>query len=375
MKKIDRYLLKELFLPIVFGISLFTFIFMIDIINSVSQILIVKSVSFLEVMILFSYLTPQIMTQTVPMGIFFGIMMTYNSMSSTSEMVAFQSSGLSLNRLIKTPVVLGILTTLLLYTMQEYTMTIAQSKAEKLMAKIAYSKPTTQFKEKQFVADSGGGNLYLEKIVSENILKGITFFIPDETNSFPKVLMAEKATVTTDGIVLDNVNTYIIMTTVKDKVDLKTGEVKTDLEKVDVIIGKTKKMDTPKSKFMGNFMNSQNTAMAMSVKTLIGKIKEAKAIGEDYRKYDIALYQKLYIPLSAIILATLAPLLSIRHSRTIKGLSLGISLAILFLYMGALNGILAFLEKGVGTPSVLLIIPNIVLLVSTIIFYVIKSRR
>ena len=372
MKKIDRYLLKELFLPIVFGVSLFTFIFMIDIINAVSQILIVKSVSMMEVLILFSYLTPQIMTQTVPMGIFFGIMMTYNSMSSTSEMVAFQSSGLSLNRLIKTPVVLGVLTTILLYLMQEYTMPLAQEKADKLMAKIAYSKPTTQFKEKQFVADSGGGNLYIEKLENENVLKGLIMFAPDETSVFPKILMAQKGTVETDGIVLDNVNTYIIMGTNQEKVDMKTGEVKVELEKVDVIVGKTKKMDIPKSRFMGDFMNSQKSAMAMSVKTLLQKIKEAKEIGEDYRKFENALYQKIYIPLSAIILATLAPLLSIKHSRTIKGLSLGISLAIIFLYMGSLNGILAFLERGVGSPAVLLVIPNVVLLVSTIIFYAIK---
>jgi len=301
--------------------------------------------------------------------------MTYNSMSSTSEMVAFQSSGLSLNRLIKTPVVLGLLTTILLYLMQEYTMPLAQEKADKLMAKIAYSKPTTQFKEKQFVADSGGGNLYIDKLENENVIKGLIMFAPDETNGFPKVLMAQKGTVTTDGIVLDNVNSYFVMGTTKEKVDMKTGEVKVELEKVDVIVGKTKKMDIPKSKFMGDFMNSQKTAMAMSVKTLLQNIKEAKVAGEDFRKYENALYQKLYIPLSAIILSTLAPLLSIRHSRTIKGLSLGISLAIIFAYMGSLNSILAFLEKGVGTPSVLLVIPNIVLLVTTVIFYAIKSRR
>ena len=375
MKKIDRYLLKELFLPIVFGVSLFTFIFMIDIINAVSQILIVKSVSMMEVLILFSYLTPQIMTQTVPMGIFFGIMMTYNSMSSTSEMVAFQSSGLSLNRLIKTPVVLGVLTTILLYLMQEYTMPLAQEKADKLMAKIAYSKPTTQFKEKQFVADSGGGNLYIEKLENENVLKGLIMFAPDETSVFPKILMAQKGTVETDGIVLDNVNSYFVMGTTKEKVDMKTGEVKVELEKVDVIVGKTQKMDIPKSKFMGDFMNSQKTAMAMSVKTLLQKIKEAKEIGENYRQYEIALYQKIYIPLSAIILATLAPLLSIRHSRTIKGLSLGISLAIIFSYMVALNSILTFLDRGIGKPSELLIIPNIVLLTFTIFSYIVKSRR
>lgn len=375
MKKIDRYLIKEMFLPAVFGISLFTFIFMIDIINSVSQILIVKSVSLLDVLTLFSYLTPQIMTQTVPMGLFFGIMMTYNSMSATSEMVAFQSSGLSLNRLMKTPVVLGIITTFSLYFMQEAVMPVAQSKAEALMRRIAFSKPTTQFKEKKFVADAGGMNLYIDKMNSESEMSGLIAFVKNDNSLYPTILMVEKAKFGENKLELDNVKSYYILSSAKDSINSSTGEVKQVLEKIDVVAGKTEKMETPKSKFMGDFSLSSNSAMAMSIKSLIKKINELKQTGENYRQYSNALFQKIYIPLSAIILATLAPLLSIKHSRTIKGLSLGISLAIIFMYMGSLNGILAFLEKGVGQPAVLLVIPNIVLLIATIIAYLLKYRR
>ena len=112
MKRIDRYVMKEMFLPVIFGISLITFALMIDIIRSIAETLIVKSVPMIEVMTMFSYLTPQIMVQTVPLGIFFGIMMTYNSMSTTSEMVAMQSAGMSINRILRMPLMIGLVVTI-----------------------------------------------------------------------------------------------------------------------------------------------------------------------------------------------------------------------------------------------------------------------
>jgi len=42
MKRIDRYVMKEMFLPVIFGISLITFALMIDIIRSIAETLIVK---------------------------------------------------------------------------------------------------------------------------------------------------------------------------------------------------------------------------------------------------------------------------------------------------------------------------------------------
>ena len=38
MKRIDRYVMKEMFLPVIFGISLITFALMIDIIKALKKI-------------------------------------------------------------------------------------------------------------------------------------------------------------------------------------------------------------------------------------------------------------------------------------------------------------------------------------------------
>ena len=49
MKIINRYILSEAKLPTIFGISLFTFIFMIEIIVSMMESIIIKGISLIDV--------------------------------------------------------------------------------------------------------------------------------------------------------------------------------------------------------------------------------------------------------------------------------------------------------------------------------------
>lgn len=57
MGKIDRYILKSMALPTVFGVSLFTFIFLIDILVEMMEKIIVKNISPLMVFEMISYLS------------------------------------------------------------------------------------------------------------------------------------------------------------------------------------------------------------------------------------------------------------------------------------------------------------------------------
>ena len=50
MKIIEKYILEEVKMPILFGISLFTFIFLIDIIVAMMENIIVKGISIIDIM-------------------------------------------------------------------------------------------------------------------------------------------------------------------------------------------------------------------------------------------------------------------------------------------------------------------------------------
>ena len=101
MKIINRYILSEAKLPIIFGISLFTFIFMIEIIVSMMESIIIKGISMIDVIRMLSFYLPMILSQTIPMGIFLGIMITFGKFTKSSEATAMNSIGMSLKDMIK----------------------------------------------------------------------------------------------------------------------------------------------------------------------------------------------------------------------------------------------------------------------------------
>lgn len=367
MKKIDKYLLKEMFLPVVFGVSLITFALMIDVISSIAETLIVKSVSLLEVLTMFSYLTPQILVQTIPLGVFFGIMMTYNSLSTTSEIVALQSSGMSLNRMLKTPLIIGLVTTFAIYGFQEKIQPLAQKKADALIRKIAYSKPSTQLEPKRFISNVGGAgmSIYVENFSAENIAENLISFKSGGKSPYPELYIAKRAEFTNSEIIINEAKIYTLFS--KDI----SGQNRRDFT---LLEGNVEKMVIPVSSFFGDPRQQKISEKSLGIKDLYYSIKEKKATGEEYKKSEVELYTKTLTPLGAVLFALLGPILSIRHSRTVKGLNLGISLGIIFAYMG-LNTILYSVAENNQIPLYLLILPNLLLLITTVIAYSIQSRR
>ena len=78
MKIIEKYILEEVKMPVLFGISLFTFIFLIDIIVAMMENIIVKGISIIDIIRILSFYLPPILSQTIPMGIFLGVMLTFS---------------------------------------------------------------------------------------------------------------------------------------------------------------------------------------------------------------------------------------------------------------------------------------------------------
>ena len=85
MKIIDKYIYKTLILPSIFGISIFTFILIINVFIEIMEKLFANDLPALSVLDYFIYLVPGVLTQTIPMGAFLGVMLAYGSLSESNE--------------------------------------------------------------------------------------------------------------------------------------------------------------------------------------------------------------------------------------------------------------------------------------------------
>lgn len=164
--------------------------------------------------------------------------MTYNNMSTTSEMVAMQSSGMSINRILRMPLFLGIVVTLGIYGFQEKVQPLAQ--ADMLMKKIAYSKPTAQLQPKQFVSDVGNMSVYVED-VTEDGKTNLIAFLKSGDSEFSQVIMAKETDFTNSEIIINDAKTYTVL----------PNEIKDENRKVYTLLeGSIKQRVTPISSFL-----------------------------------------------------------------------------------------------------------------------------
>ena len=105
LKALDRYLLREMVLPLVLGLVVLTFLLQVQPFMLQSQLLLAKGVPWTTILSALYMLLPQALSVTIPMAVLLGILVGFGRMAADREFVAMQACGVSVIRLLR-PVVL-----------------------------------------------------------------------------------------------------------------------------------------------------------------------------------------------------------------------------------------------------------------------------
>ena len=100
MSIIDRYVMRQVLMPFLLGLLVFTFIFIIPPLLQYAEGLVAKGVSGPIVAGLISLLVPQALAVTIPMSLLLALLIAFGRLSADREFVAMQACGISLRRLL-----------------------------------------------------------------------------------------------------------------------------------------------------------------------------------------------------------------------------------------------------------------------------------
>ena len=185
MKIINKYILDELKGPIILAVFVFTFIFLLDIVVTMMEHIIVKGISVFDVLRLLSFYIPPILTQTIPIGMFLGIMICFTKFSRNSESVAMVSTGMSIRAILKPILAIAIGAAIFIVFLQESIIPRSFVKLKYVGTKIAYENPVFQLKEKTFIDNLDGYSIYVDEVDSDGKAKNvIAFEKPKDKNKF-----------------------------------------------------------------------------------------------------------------------------------------------------------------------------------------------
>ncbi|MFY0481187.1 LptF/LptG family permease [Flavobacterium sp. PLA-1-15] len=175
MKILDRYLLKTFLITFTSVFVILFFIFILQTVWLFIAELAGKDLDLILIVKFLLYSMPTVIPLVLPLSILLASIMTFGDLSENYEFAAMKSSGVSLQRAMKSLIVFIFVLSIAAFAFANNVIPYAQYKFINFRKNIAQVKPAMAIAEGQF-SDVGNFNIKVEKKSGENgnLLQGVT---------------------------------------------------------------------------------------------------------------------------------------------------------------------------------------------------------
>jgi lipopolysaccharide export system permease protein len=347
----DGYILREMIPPFMFGLSAFLLFWVINLFFLAADYLINKGAPFFLVMRFLLYRIPQAAPLALPFSALFGALLGFTRLMADNEITALRTSGIPLSRIVRLPLVAGLVLFVAAYGINERITPFASDLSTRSFYQIVYKTATLPIQPHVFRSDpSVGKTFYINNVEPDGVtMDGVQIFEDNRAALFQNVITARTARIDGTNLVLKNATQI-------------TFKANGDIEAV--AYGKNITVGLPfgqgAQSFFSAALNDPNTMDSKQLSQQI-KIREATGQGGSQLNSDkITLASKLANPFASFIAIVIALPCAVIFGK--KGRALGIAAAIvlLFLYyiLGAMSAALG--KNGAMDPYLAAWLPNIV---------------
>ncbi len=353
MKIVDRYVLRELAVPFLLGIGVFTSILLIVRILKLVEMVVNRGVPFLEMMKLFSYILPAFLEVTLPMALLLAILVAFGRMSADSEIIALRASGFSLYRLLQPVGAFALVVAVFTLGLSVYARPWGNGLLRTGLYDIVKARASAGIKPKVFNDDFPGLVIYVERIEPPgNRLHGV--LVSDKTQNTEDVNTVYAHT----GTIYSNEDENFLTLRLRDGgmysvAEKGKGFQDTTFETLDFNLDLTMAL--------AELQAREKDVSEMELAELRATIAAKKDQGEAALPERVELYRKLAIPFACLVFAALGVPLGIQPTRSVHSRGFSVSLVLIFLYYLLLTLGQNLGERGTINPLVAVWMPNVVL--------------
>ena len=349
---IDSYLLSEMVGPFFFAFGAFLLFWALNIFFLAADYLINQHAPFLLVLRFVVFRVPQAIPMAFPFACLFAALLAMGRVMGDNEITAMRTSGITVWRIARTPLIFGFVMFLIAYGMNEYVAPTSVDLSTRTFYQIIYHTDALPVEPQFFRKDPDTGNVfYVTQVAPDNrTMLGVQIFKPAKFGPWTETLQAKSATVDQSKLALHDV------------IDTRynaDGFLTSQQHVKDVTIG------LPMGESAAQFMSNQNSdPWTMSSKSLSTQVQalQAQGIGGSaLGSLEVNLADRLAWPFACFIGVLLAFPLALRFGK--RGRTLGIALAIIafFIYYLMTSAAAAFGRNGALNPFLAAWLPNIIM--------------
>ena len=377
MKIVDRYVLRELAVPFLLGIGVFTSILLIVRILKLVEMVVNRGVPFLQMLRLFSYIMPAFLEVTLPMALLLAILVAFGRLSADSEIIALRACGFSLYRLLLPVGGFALAAAILTFFLSVYARPWGNELLRTGLYDIVKERASAGIKPKVFNDAFPGLVIYVDSIEPPgNRLYGI--LVSDQRQLGADELGAGTATVPTaaaanraidagnqvntvyahSGIIYNRPDEQFLTLRL---IDGGIYSVRREGPGFEDTTFQTMDINLDLTMALADLQAREKEASEMLLGELRASIARKSAAGDPAFVERVELHRKLSIPFACLVFAALGVPLGIQPTRSVHSRGFSVSLALIFLYYLLLTLGQNLGERGAVHPLIAVWIPNAVL--------------
>ncbi len=355
MKIIRKYILKQMVLPFLLFLAIFTFVLLLGNLIKLADLIINKGVRGLDILKLFLTYIPYLLSYTIPMALLSTILITFSRLSADGEIIALKASGINIYKIAIPIILVGLIFSLFNVILNDQILPKARYTARKIAANIGTKNPEAYLEAGSFIKNFKDYIIFIYDI-DKNNLKGIRVYQPSE-NGPTRTIIAER------GKILKTKNTNEIklklMDGTSEELDpqKKSKFYKLGFKEYSITLKLDKSPDE----------NIDKKPKDMTIQELNREIKNLKKRGINIYPLLTAIHKKISISFACLAFTIIAIPLGIVSKRSGKSVGLGLSLLIIIAYYLMFIGTKTLALREIVHP-ILLWVPNVILVILGIIF-------
>ncbi len=376
MKRLDLLILKEIIGPWCFGVALFgSLLFAATYLGKVADY-VAKGVPGDMIGQFAFLLLPAILVQTFAMSVLLAALLAFGRLSSDSEIVAIRAAGVSLFRIIAPVSVFSVAIAILAFATNETLVPAAAKRSARILDEISRKLDGTTFKDTSYpiVQDGKLTGMVVAKdfIPSEQVLRGASIIGYAEDGLPAGYMYASELKFDAKSFRDSNgANGW--------KVVGSASVTKADGSQVLVFDNGIWPPDVPTASFSIGDLLSKNLKSfeLLSMRELAEVIRKddaARAIPgaktlspKERRNYEYGYWNKIALPLAALIFGTLGAALGIRNHRTGTAAGFALAVGIIFGYFTVANFMNVWALNGAIPPYAASFSPIIIGFIASVI--------
>lgn len=150
MRRLDRYIFREILVPGLIALVALTFIVLSRRGGMLLDIIVRQSPTAAEVWTVIAALVPAVLTVTLPMGVLVGILTGFSRLSSDSEAIAMRAAGISMKRILWPVLVFATLAWLVTLTLTFWITPVTTANLRNILSSLALKYPAIEVHSRVF---------------------------------------------------------------------------------------------------------------------------------------------------------------------------------------------------------------------------------